>query len=132
MAAVVLRAVFAIGWPAEDPLFPGIVVALRAFVLVLGPIAAVFAVWGVGALARGLLDLAGTRTITGQVLRIRNRGGDSRPRHYVAIDEGTSDVVRALRVGQAEPEDVREYAPATAEVTPYLRHVRSIRGDGAV
>jgi hypothetical protein len=59
---------------------------------------------------------------------VRKRG-DEDPRHYVAIDDGTSDVVRALRVtsGELNHAGLREYGEATAHVTRYLRHVRSIR-----
>jgi predicted membrane protein DUF2207 len=122
-----LRVAAGIGWVEADPLFPAIVIALRAFVIVALVLGLAFGLWGLASLFRGLLDLGPSRSLTGQVLRVRKRG-DEDPRHYVAIDDGTSDVVRALRVtsGALNHADLREYGEATAHVTRYLRHVRSI------
>jgi Predicted membrane protein (DUF2207) len=123
-----LRVAAGIGWPEDDPLFPSIVIALRVFAVIAAALGVLFAVWGLTAAIRGLLDLGSPRRITGQVLRVRKRGDDE-PRHYVAIDDGTSDVVRALRVtsGGLNDAGLRQYGDATAEITPTLRHVRSIR-----
>jgi hypothetical protein len=123
-----LRVAAGIGWVEADPLFPAIVIVLRAFVIVALALALAFGLWGLATLFRGLLDLGPSRPLTGQVLRVRKRG-DEDPRHYVAIDDGTSDVVRALRVtsGALNHAGLREYGEATADVTRHLRHVRSIR-----
>jgi hypothetical protein len=121
-----LRLALRIGWPADDPLFPSLVVALRVFVAFLGIAGVAVAAWGLPALIRGLLDLRAPRRIVGEVLRIRKRGKSART--YVAIDDGTTDVIRALRMLARTPvaPGLAEYRPATAEVTPSLRHVRYI------
>jgi hypothetical protein len=127
LGSLALRLALRIGWPEDDPMFPSIVAALRVFVIFVGTAGSVLTVWGMWALVRGILDLGTPRRITGQVLRVRKRG-DEQPRHYVAIDDGSSDVVRALRVtsGELNTAGLTEYRDATAEVTPRLRHVRSI------
>jgi hypothetical protein len=128
LGALALRLALRIGWPEDDPLAPSIVAALRVFAIFVGAVGSLVALWGITALVRGLLDLGSPRRLTGQVLRVRKRG-DDQPRHYVAIDDGASDVVRALRVtsGELNTAGLIEYRDATAEITPLLRHVRSIR-----
>jgi hypothetical protein len=118
-----LRLALSIGWPADDPLFPGLVVALRVFVAFLGVAGSIVGTWGLAALIGGLLDLRSPRRVVGEVLRIRKRGKSSRT--YVAIDDGTTDVIQALRIFARTPmaPGLAEYRPAAAEVTPTLRHV---------
>jgi hypothetical protein len=126
LGLLALRLALSIGWPADDPLFPGLVVALRVFVAFLGVAGSIVGAWGLAALLRGVLDLRAPRHLVGEVLRIRKQGKSART--YVAVDDGTTDVIRALRIfarTRMAP-GLAEYRPAAAEVTPSLRHVRFI------
>jgi hypothetical protein len=81
------------------------------------------------ALVRSIADLGSTRTVTGQVLRLRTfgRSSDDPGRHFVAVDDGTAGMIRAWRV----PNDLwasapsNQYGTATVTVWPHLGRVRS-------
>lgn len=82
-------------------------------------------------LGAALVVMAGTdwRTaveVTGPVLRLRTFGGDDKRRHYVAVDDGTSDAIRAWRVSRARYEGLRQGEVITARMTRNLSCVRWI------
>ena len=96
----------------------------------LGAIPLLIACGGV-ILGAALVVMAGTdwRTaveVTGPVLRLRTFGDDDKRRHYVAVDDGTSDAIRAWRVSRARYEGLRQGEVITARLTRNLSCVRWI------
>jgi predicted membrane protein DUF2207 len=74
----------------------------------------------------GLADLVqGRRAVEGRVLRCRTRGDDDNRRWYVAVDDGTTDRIRAWRFRHAP--QVPQGATVTAEVSPRTGHVRDLQ-----
>jgi Predicted membrane protein (DUF2207) len=133
VAVVALRLAAGIGWAeasATDP--PGLVAFVRGLFLFFLGVGTVVALWSLPTLVRAATDLGSAQEIAGLVLRVRTFGGgrNSQPRHYVAIDDGRSPMIWALRVvrpeiyGRAGPS---EYQEATATVSGSLRHVRELR-----
>jgi predicted membrane protein DUF2207 len=88
--------------------------------------AALFAVTGLVVAARGVADIGSTFEVTGPILRLRNRGSDDKPRHYVAVDEG-STTVRAWVVRPELYALLTQDDLVTASLSPRLRYVRSVR-----
>jgi hypothetical protein len=73
----------------------------------------------------GVADLVqGRRTVEGRVLRCRTRGSDDDRRWYVAVDDGSTDRIRAWRFTQAP--GVRQGATVRADVSPRTGHVRDL------
>lgn len=64
--------------------------------------------------------------VTGPILRLRAFGDDEHRRYYVAVDDGESDTVRALRVKWARYEGLEQGEVVTARTTRNLRCVRWI------
>ena len=64
--------------------------------------------------------------VTGPILRLREFGGDDQRRHYIAVDDGTSDTIRAWRVSRARYEGLRQGEVITARLTRNLSCVRWI------
>jgi len=84
---------------------------------------------GGGLLAfRAGLDLFSSREVTGEIVRLRTseRKGETHER-YVAVDDGASKTVRAWVVRPEIYAGLEQGQVVTAEVTPRLRYVRSIR-----
>jgi hypothetical protein len=79
---------------------------------------------------RAVPDLGRTETIEGYVVRVPwhyrsddNGGGRWEPTGYVAVDDGTSDEVRALKYAG---DGVREGQTVRVTITPRMRHVISM------
>ncbi|HJS49546.1 MAG TPA: hypothetical protein VJ745_04425, partial [Gaiellaceae bacterium] len=135
-------------WPpawGADPLAAfgvglAVVVASGLFLYVLGPslvdaggLASVplLAACGGVILGAALVVMAGAdwRTaveVTGPILRLRTFGDDDKRRHYIAVDDGTSDRIRAWRVSRARYEGLRQGEVITARLTRNLSCVRWI------
>jgi len=62
--------------------------------------------------------------VTGPILRLRTFGDDEKRRHYIAVDDGTSDTIRAWRVSPARYEGLRQGEVITARLTRNLSCVR--------
>jgi hypothetical protein len=88
--------------------------------------AALVVVSGLAVTARGVADVGSTVEVTGPILRLRNRGSDDKPRHYLAVDEG-STTVRAWVVRPELYAKLTQDDLVTASVTPRLRYVRAVR-----
>ncbi len=141
-------------WPpawGADPLVAfgigvAVVVASGLFLYVLGPslldagalasLPLLVACGGV-ILGAALVVMAGAdwRTaveVTGPILRLRTFGDDEKRRHYIAVDDGKSDTIRAWRVSRARFEGLRQGEVITARLTRNLSCVRWIvkPGDG--
>jgi hypothetical protein len=67
--------------------------------------------------------------VTGPILRLRTLGDDDKPRYYVAVDDGESDVIRAWKVSHARYEGLEQGEVITARLTRNLRCVRWIVSD---
>jgi Predicted membrane protein (DUF2207) len=97
-------------------------------------ITAVLLIWGVPVLVGALFDLGGTRAVTGQVILTRERLGPYvypglvrlPTRHYLVVDQGVGDRLRAYRVTRAQYQSVVERENVTLRVTPRLGHVVAI------
>lgn len=76
------------------------------------------------------LDLLTRRTVTGEIVRLRVKGGSDNKRHYVAVDDGTSREVRAWVVRPGLYAGLEQGQVVTAVVTPRLRYVHSIANTG--
>jgi hypothetical protein len=94
-------------------------------------IAGVGVVGVVGALA-GASDWGTSVEVTGPILRLRTFGDDEKRRHYVAVDDGVSPVIRAFRVSREQYAGLRQGEVVTVRATPRLGRVRWIvRGSDA-
>jgi hypothetical protein len=133
VAAGLLRFAVGVGWPepaaASDP--PGLVAFVRGLVIGSAALGAIAGAWGLATLVRAIAGLGGVREVRGRVLRVRTfgRSGRSPGRHFVAIDDGSADVIQAYRIPIAlwGSTAVSQDADVVAEVIPALGRVRSIR-----
>ncbi len=130
-AAGLLRLAVGIGWPRPglgDP--PGLTSFVRGIAGAAWTAGVAIGLWSAVALVRSVADLGRTRTVAGQVLRLRTfgRSDDDPGRHYLALDDGTADAVRAWRVPHDLWTSVAAAQDRTATVTvwPHLGRVRSI------
>lgn len=105
-------------------------------------------VWSLLQLGFGVVDLFGSRTVEGEVLRTRRRarglmlrgpnvitgwsGESTEPRWMVAVDSGEGDEVAAWRVRRELYHQVQQRQRVRAEVTPRLGYVRSFEVVGLV
>lgn len=133
-------------WPpawGADPLVAfgvglAVVVASGLFLYVLGPslvdagaLAGVPLIVACGGVILGaaLVVMAGADwktavEVTGPILRLRTFGDDEKRRHYIAVDDGTSDTIRAWRVSGARYQGLRQGEVVTARLTRNLSCVR--------
>jgi hypothetical protein len=81
---------------------------------------------GLCLLLAGVVSLFGTRTINGSAIRLRRFGGED-GRCYLAVDDGTSDHVRAWKLRPGIYLAQTEYTNVTATVTPLLSYVRDVQ-----
>jgi hypothetical protein len=95
-------------------------------------LAAVVVVWAVSVLVRAVPDLWSRRTVTGEIVRDRRRtqvfaaGNQPRYWYYLAVDDGSSDRLRAWRIRAQLWQQCHQGETVTAEITPGLAYVRSI------
>lgn len=93
-----------------------------AFLLV--PCAAV--ILGVAVVVMAWSDWKSPIEVTGPILRLRAFGDDEKRRHYVAVDDGSSPVIRALRVSPSQYAGLEQGEPVTVRTTANLGCVRWI------
>jgi hypothetical protein len=107
---------------ATDHTVPvGVRAAVGIALAVVLTIGALLAAFGAGMLIAGVGDLVRhRRNVEGRVLRIRERGDEKHRFWHVAVDDGTSDRVRAWRMKSAP---AHQGATVRARVSPWLRHV---------
>jgi len=100
---------------------------VRAGATVLAVAALLVAAWGAWTVLRAVLDLASRRQVEGQVVRRRaySRGNDKTD-HFMAVDTGRSDKLKAWLVPAATYARFREGAVVRATVGPRLGHVFQI------
>jgi hypothetical protein len=101
---------FDAGWFGAGPL------AVLCGAVVLGAAVAVVAAgdWGTAV------------EVTGPVLRVRIFGDDRKRRHYVAVDDGTSESILAFRVSPSQYARVEQEEFVTVRATKSLGRVRWI------
>jgi len=87
---------------------------------------------GLWLLLAGAVSLFSSRTVTGDAIRLRQFGGEEPMGCYLAVDDGSSDRVRAWKVAPAIYDHLTEYETVTVTVTPLLSHVRSAQPAPAV
>lgn len=120
---VVLGLVFVV--PAFIDVFSGTGLQVPVGVALVLPAAAA----GLGALvlvARALADLSSRDELSGEIIRLRVRGSEKKPRYFVAVDDGTSSYIRALRVDPRVYVTLEQGQLITVSCTRHLRHVWSI------
>lgn len=101
----------------------GVELAAHVTAIVIATAAALVGARAAWMFGLGFLDLAsGRRTVEGKVLRFRLRGTDKNPAWYMAVDDGTTDRIRAWRFHSVQQEN--QGTSVTAEVTKRLQHVR--------
>jgi Predicted membrane protein (DUF2207) len=81
------------------------------------------AAWGVWTMVRAVLDLASRREVEGQVVRRRSYSRGNTTDHFMAVDSGTSDRVKAWLVPAEVYGRFREGGMVRATVGPWLGHV---------
>ena len=67
--------------------------------------------------------------VTGQIVRLRTFGDDKKLRHYIAVDDGESEAIRAWKVSRARYEGLEQGDVVTARLTRNLCCVRWIIPD---
>ena len=90
-------------------------------------LAALVAFAAIVQLVRGAIDLFAKREVTGLVVRSRRYGSDDKPQFYVAVDDDSTDRIRAWRVRSELFVRAPENGWVTAVVTPNLRYVRDLQ-----
>ena len=80
---------------------------------------------GIWLVLAGVISMFGARQITGDAIRLRTRGDP--PAWYLAVDDGTTDHVRAFKVTPAIFDSLTEYSTVTVRLTPLLAHVLSVQ-----
>jgi len=109
----------------EDTVPWGVRLVAGLVVAVVVTAATVVAVGGLSMLVTGVADLVRPRRqVEGRVLRVRERGDDDHRYWHVAVDDGTTDRVRAWRVG-SRPE-VGQGDTVRASVSRWLAHVQNL------
>jgi Predicted membrane protein (DUF2207) len=130
VSAGLLRLAAGIGWPQQglgDP--PGLVAFVRGLAVAAWAAGAIIGLWSTVAVVRSVADLGRRRQVSGYVLRLRTFGGssDDPGRHYLALDDGSANVIRAWRVPDELWASVpAQYRTATITVWPHLGRVRSL------
>jgi hypothetical protein len=95
-------------------------------------VASVVVVWALWVLARAVPDLWSRRTVRGEIVRDRRRpqvfssGNQPKYWYYLAVDDGSSDRIRAWRVRAALWQQCHQGEQVQVELTPGLGYVRSI------
>jgi hypothetical protein len=89
-------------------------------------IACVGLVVGVAIVVMAAGDWRTALEVTGPILRLRTFGDDDKSRYYVAVDDGTSDAIRAWKVSRARYEGLEQGDLITARLTRNLCCVRWI------
>jgi hypothetical protein len=89
-------------------------------------IACLGVVMGVAVVVMAAADWRTAVEVTGPILRLRTFGDDDSRRHYVAVDDGTSEEIRAWRVTWARYEGLDQGDVITARLTRNLACVRWI------
>ncbi len=89
-------------------------------------VACVGLVVGVALVVMAASDWRTADEVTGPILRLRAFGDGDKARHYVAVDDGVSDTIRAWKVSSARYEGLRQGDVITARLTKNLRCVRWI------
>ena len=95
-------------------------------------VACVCVVLGVAVVVMAASDWRTAVEVTGPILRLRAFGDDDGRRYYVAVDDGSSDAIRAWRVKWERYEGLEQGDVITARLTRNLRCVRWIvRGESS-
>jgi hypothetical protein len=81
---------------------------------------------GVAVVVMGASDWRTAVEVTGPILRLRTFGDDDKSRHYVAVDDGESDTIRAWKVNPRHYQGLEQGDVVTARLTRNLRCVRWI------
>lgn len=109
----------------EDTVPWGVRLVAGLVIGVVVTVATVVAVGGLSMLVTGIADLVRPRRqVEGRVLRVRERGDDDDRYWHVAVDDGTTDRVRAWRVGSRP--DVSQGDTVQASVSRWLAHVQGL------
>lgn len=101
----------------------------RAWLIAIAVLAvpAAMALAGAIQVARAAVDFWSTTEVTGQIVRLRKRGGEeSGWSYHVAIDDGRASTIRAWTVSPELYDRLEQGQVVTARVTPNLKYVRSI------
>jgi hypothetical protein len=111
---------------AKDHTVPaGVRAAVGVALALVVTIGALLAAYGAAMLVAGVGDLVRRRrNVEGRVLRIRERGDDEHRFWHVAVDDGTSDRIRAWRMKSAP--HAHQGATVRARVSPWLGHVADL------
>ncbi|HYH27478.1 MAG TPA: DUF2207 domain-containing protein [Actinomycetota bacterium] len=101
---------------------------VRMGAVVLAVIVGIVGLRALAALVVSATDLGSASSRTGTVLRIRSFGREGRERHYVAVDDGRSERIRAFRIPtKLRWVPVTEGKHATASFSPRLGYLRDLR-----
>ena len=85
-------------------------------------------VLGASAVVMAASDWRNESEVTGAIVRLRARGDDDDLRYYVAVDDGSADRIRALRIGERLYRGLAQGEEITIRLTPNLGCVRWIVG----
>jgi hypothetical protein len=97
---------------------------IRTASTLLAVVALLVAGWGVWTMLRAVLDLVSRREVEGQVVRRRSYSrGNDKLAHFMAVDSGRSDRVKAWLVPAAVYGRFREGGVVRATIGPRLGHV---------
>ena len=103
----------------------GVALGIDIAATIISAVAGLFAARAVWMLGAGFTDLVGgRRTIEGRVLRFRVRGSDKQPHWYMAVDDGTTDRLRAWRFHSVQQPNQGD--TVRASVSPRLQHVKEL------
>jgi Predicted membrane protein (DUF2207) C-terminal domain len=115
---------------ATDSVTSSVLAILVPIEIALGAVGGLVLVWGSLCLVSALADLRKPSEVEGQILRLRVRGTENHPRHYVGVDDGRSTKVQAWRVSPELYAGLQQGETVRAVVTRLLGHVRSVEPSG--
>jgi hypothetical protein len=113
-----------------DAVSSSVLAVLLPIEIALGILGGLVLLGGSLCLVSALADLRKPSEVVGQVLRLRVRGSEDHPRHYVGVDDGRSSKILAWRVAPELYPGLQQGQTVRAVVTRFLGHVRSVEASG--
>jgi hypothetical protein len=111
---------------ATESVTSGVLAVLLPIEIALGVVGGLLLLGGALCLVMALADLRASTQVTGQVVRLRVRGGENHRRYFAGVDDGRSPKVLAWVVAPSVYATLRQGQTVRADVTRFLGFVRSL------
>jgi hypothetical protein len=111
---------------STESVSPPILAVLLPIEIGFGVLGGLVLAWGLVCVASALADMRKPIEVVGEVLRLRMRGDENHRRQYAAVDDGRSPRILAWRVSPDTYATLEQGQTVRADVTRFLRYVRSM------